>query len=93
MHKHTPGPWKYNPHSLTGCVRGAAGEGIAIANGGAGVMHSNGHLIAAAPELLAALREVVAEADAYEAKHGPMRRPWVRLARAAIAKAEGRAPL
>lgn len=99
MSKHTPGPWVWY-RKLSGSENsrgfGIAQEGKRFAivdvypldeDGVAG--EANARLMAAAPELLEALEEVVAEATAYEARHGEMRRPWVRKARAAIAKAKG----
>lgn len=104
-HNHTPGPWYVktvatDTPELPGSEQHATvahqptGSLVAIVSlkGMAAVDNANAALIAAAPELLEALREVVAEATAFEEKRGyPMARPWVRLARAAIAKAEGRA--
>lgn len=104
MSKHTPGPWVVlNTHDIFTNIGAENADGdCAPYNDGWHVadcgsddlnideIRANARLIAAAPNLLAALQEVVAEADAYEAKHGPMHRPWVRIARAAIAKAEGR---
>jgi hypothetical protein len=85
--KHTPGPWRFDGHGING------NDGTRIAK----VSNTNPHqgdgrtrdtefdatsrLIAAAPELLEALKEVVAISDR---KHDA----WDK-ARAAIAKAEG----
>jgi hypothetical protein len=85
---HTPGPWYSYQHStdffpIVGTV---SGHGLfhILRTGRSSVDDANARLIAAAPELLSALRDILAEADfgdpALEAK-----------ARAAIAKAEGRA--
>jgi hypothetical protein len=79
--QHTPGPW-YNNHQT---VFAPNGEVIteASASPGEDQMFANAHLIAAAPELLEVLRDIMDEAEfgdpSLEAK-----------ARAAIAKATGR---
>lgn len=82
--KHTSGPWKWSeegarivaPHAELGSIVIAkiafvAAESVA-----------NGHLMTAAPELLAALKAVVSVADRKTAEFD--------LAHSAIAKAEGR---
>lgn len=97
--KHTPGPWSVrfrevnngealimNPHGW--CVAESA---VGLPGGFAETI-SNEHLIAAAPELLEALRAVVfaiAPDHDYENIEGFFREP-VSQALAAIAKAEGR---
>lgn len=99
--KHTPGPWRVDPNynrdvqDANGCEVGAAlcvtdiGEkwtisGRITASREEGA--ANARLIASAPELLAALREMVADVDG-----GGSVSPYsVDAARAAIAKAEGR---
>jgi len=96
---HTPGPWEVAGHG--NYVRSRSG-GFAVAQseelpGQDGEeRNANARLIAAAPEMLEALKELVKEFDAYEAAmckrfsaghedHGRQRE----LARLAIAKAEG----
>ena len=76
--KHTPGPWLVRGKQS---IRGFKGEYIASANWNNGA--ANARLIAAAPDLLIALREVLSVADrkTYEFD----------LARAAIALATGEA--
>lgn len=54
--QHTPGPWHFN--AWRGEV--LAAEGFIVAET---VTLSNGDLIAVAPDLLAALRDIVAEVD------------------------------
>lgn len=100
----TPGPWRVDPDDATSvlasddrvtivaCVTGASSNPVTVADA---------HLIAAAPDLLSALVNVLsaaAYAEAVEAskQSGSTETPaWLRLhaafasARAAIAKAEG----
>ena len=90
MAGHTPGPWRF--------MTDTTGEYLAVfatPQGGTKVIcpvkiadEANAHLIAAAPELLDALRALV---QVYEKVGGPLAvDPKVADARAAIAKAEGR---
>lgn len=94
---HTPGPWVVLYTKLGAAygieapgdkgVRGAAGcvvrwSGIGIPSSETG--KANARLIAASPDLLAALKEVVAIADRKTDEFD--------RARAAIAKAEGKQP-
>lgn len=73
--KHTPGPWTFDGKTV-------------FAKGQPNVCRiENGHLIAAAPELLAALQELCA--DKYLAD--PINSDRMKNARAAISKAEGKA--
>lgn len=90
--QHTPGPWRTNiaRRSDNGIVAAhiVAADGgniaqVAIYDDVPGLTEAHARLIAAAPELLEALREVVAISDR---KHDA----WDK-AHAAIAKAEGRA--
>ena len=90
MSKHTPGPWKYGAElsSRTGewlisFDAGNRGRGIGIAETrpGSGQEEANARLIAAAPELLEALEELLAETRINGA--------FADKARAAIAKARG----
>ena len=93
---HTPGPWRWfvsdsidtsQPHIKT--IVGANGQGFALTVG----LYmqedaANAHLIAAAPDLLAALKAVIAN-------HCPNDRVFCgscSAARDIIAKAEGRSP-
>ena len=87
MNKHTPGPWATLPN---GDVVGADGSLIAkIAEPidmSMSEMWSNSELIAAAPDLLAALQQIASNADLY---HPDTIRE---IATAAIAKATGGQP-
>lgn len=94
MSEHTKGPWHIGPETVLRPTMTIYSRPFGLGDicevypkGEEG--KANARLISAAPELLEALEEVVAEATAYEARHGEMRRPWVRKARAAIAKAKG----
>lgn len=111
MSGHTPGPWTIRWGTNVGAVRSGAEWAIVAACGGfatntdKGQHHdeneSNTRLIAAAPELLAALKECADELEEWVAHHyGDDVHPAlerkvyrdmepVRIARAAIAKAEG----
>lgn len=86
---HTPGPWELHKQSTLLMVGDCdwslhteeAGAFLLFCHHPDAPAKANAHLIAAAPELLAALKEVVAISDR---KHDA----WD-MARAAIAKAEG----
>ena len=64
MSKHTPGPWKVNAQRSSGWMDNGvyifAGTNIArvYRDLGQDVQEANAHLIAAAPDLLAALKEL-----------------------------------
>lgn len=101
--QHTPGPW----HVSVGEIVGHVEVGVDDAKDNfICTMHAipptsnmaNALLIAAAPELLDALKRVVALYDSLDlteemrkAGWRNLDQPWVIAARAAIAKAEGRA--
>ena len=79
--KHTPGPWHYHkcPCGMNGCHQYT----ISV-QWSKGFVEADARLIAAAPDLLAALRNYAKESfDGYGQPNGA-------VARAAIAKAEGR---
>lgn len=95
--QHTPGPWRYekaNPSPTTGehLIAGAKPGYLAeIRDCGSGDVSANARLIAAAPDLLACLRQLVKDADdtgeslkVWYAAH-----PHLEAAREAIAKATG----
>lgn len=101
--KHTPGPWKWSDaHSATDerytwSLLGASGYGILSCDGegnspqGLGDF-ANARLIAAAPELLEALKQVTrlfGREIPFDRDHYPTIREAVDCARAAIAKAVG----
>jgi hypothetical protein len=91
MNTHTPGPW--NDDAGLGIVRAdmlivatASGPNETDAVSSIAQRDANARLIAAAPDLLEALRGM-----ADEAYHGVKAQLWMTKARAAIAKAEGKA--
>lgn len=97
MSKHTPGPWAVQPGARDDRVWSNEGF-IADVWSPSGDVASNSHLIAAAPEMLAALREVEeflddqAEAEYFTDRASPVPNQAMRLlveVREAIAKAEG----
>ncbi len=101
--KHTPGPWyvskrnplrviESGPRALTLATVGTNGHGV-TAEGAQAEAEANARLIAAAPKLLEALQDLVAE---YEpnikafATDAPRKAKWM-AALAALAKATGEA--
>ena len=75
--KHTPGPWTFD------------GKTVYAKNQPNVCRIENGHLIAAAPELLNMLRRVVDEYLTQDPANGPISPLTLEQARAVIAKAEG----
>jgi hypothetical protein len=94
---HTPGPWMTSEHDANG-QRIVRGEHIEVAtcwHHSVGSiekeMEANAALIAAAPDMLAALEQALADSD-MPAVHGNAADylfPWRIAARAAIAQARG----
>lgn len=83
MSKHTPGPWEYRGHAW---VQTADDKKTPIANFNFyAATEANARLIAAAPDLLESLQELMVAAD--HVSGGPV--TWLEKARAAIAKATG----
>ncbi len=85
--KHTPGPWTV---TSAGKVKGADGRLVALVwfqQPNSAPRTANDSLIAAAPDLLAALKKALAESVCDE---GRCLHAWHALARAAVAKAESR---
>ena len=90
--KHTPGPWQVTIDCGANVIRAAEKEvrdGViaymfsdCVASTWGGVNEANARLIAAAPDLLAALIDVVGDDES-------LQNPWRVAARAAIAKATG----
>ena len=98
--KHTPGPWSINRAAATH-VQDARERGIAACGGyystdaklamADGEQEANARLIAAAPELLDALRGLLAARDSTTmGRERELYEEWIPKARAAVAKAEGR---
>lgn len=96
---HTPGPWAYDPDSkeVFGSTEEHGCGWIALVEGNdssdqplpAEMRAANARLIAAAPELLAALKELV-EYDDGSNDPGDLGYEILQRCKAAIAKAEGR---
>jgi len=86
MSKHTPGPWKWDGHIEQAIITADSGEevlwGCGCCDSPRLLCTADGHLIAAAPELLEALKEIANMAV-------PVQKTEHRIARAAIAKAKG----
>lgn len=101
--KHTPGPWEHrgltmiSGRNVDGCMFTLANVTPAGDLHNAAECAANARLIAAAPELLAALRALLPDVDheIEQRKHGGNDEDWQELdalsraAHAAIAKAEG----
>lgn len=100
---HTPGPWRSrlstNAAKALNVEAGTLGHNIALVNrhGNKNLQEAaaNARLIAAAPDMLAALKAVVAHEDRAAADMREMgadvpELPWMPQVKAAIAKAEGR---
>ncbi len=84
--KHTPGPWQWTQHfdPTISIYRDGFGQIARLYDSSAGTGKANARLIAAAPDLLAALIEIVSADDAHE-----LTQKHIESARAAIAKATG----
>jgi hypothetical protein len=90
--KHTPGPWKTFPASDGSCFEVCDDDGAPVAAitpqlGDKEI--ANAAIIAAAPDLLAALRKIEAEARGERATTPQLRADIAEWCNAAIAKAEG----
>ena len=89
--KHTPGPWRYEPqngspttgqHMISGSKPGYLAE---VRDCGSGDVVANAHLIAAAPDMLEALKAALSLIEIAIPFDGEVNR----MVRNAIAKAEG----
>jgi hypothetical protein len=101
--KHTPSPWRIDNEGIHPLIRGQANEVVAkilvhtYAMGAtAEEIHANTSLIAAAPELLAVAKQAIEALMSFPGvdnyiQLGAGSGMTIRDARAAIAKAEGRA--
>lgn len=91
-HGHTPGPWEVMPGNLSPlvCVKGDKGWPIAVVVSGHTIKgaNANQHLIAAAPDLLAALKECLPFCKGHRETPAHVER-YERVC-AALAKARGR---
>ena len=86
MSKHTPGPWTHEGHGdITGTENGRKYDVACVyLRLPAGRQEANAKLMAAAPDLLNALIEIVSADDAHE-----LTQKHIESARATIAKATG----
>lgn len=86
MSKHTPGPWQWTQHfdPTISIYKDGFGQIARLYDSSAGTGKANARLIAAAPDLLDALIEIVSADDAHE-----LTQKHIESARAAIAKATG----
>jgi hypothetical protein len=95
MSAHTPGPWLVRPAEVTSGWGLCVGNGkhiVAQLKGPAGAEKvANASLIAAAPEMLEALLDLVALLPDPELDVDAVQREYVLAARAVIAKATGEA--
>jgi len=82
MSKHTPGPWEVHDGFIFSQHLPGVRDSQVIGDARTG---ADARLIAAAPELLAALQAAIAN----EQEHGQDWQPWAQQAREAIAKAMG----
>lgn len=81
--EHTPGPWTYGDDGISGCSFVPEPPTADTPHGLGLRLEADARLIAAAPDLLAALRAICEAGDAIEVMNA------LPTARAAIAKAEG----
>jgi len=81
---HTPGPWLLDIADHDAAIH--AGGTIAMVDDTMALWRGNAALIAAAPDLLAAIKDIVAASDAND---GDSLANAIQAARAAIAKARG----
>lgn len=101
MEKHTPGPWIANGPTICAAPTDAAPIGYQLAHilnpyagavGAADRVAANAALIAAAPDLLAALRVMIPLAErgasTFDRERSDLYRRQIEIARAAIAAAE-----
>lgn len=86
MSKHTPGPWQWTQHfdPTISIYKDGFGQIARLYDSSAGTGKANARLIAAAPDLLNALIEIVSADDAHE-----LTQKHIESARATIAKATG----
>ncbi|MFF1016597.1 hypothetical protein [Proteus mirabilis] len=89
--KGTPAPWRHDEYHRT--VKASNHKTVCIVPTTSNESNANAHLIAAAPELLESLRELVSAMERYEIDVGesaPVKhKEMMNKAKAAIAKALG----
>jgi len=86
--QHTPGPWAASPYMNITSRNGTVAKTEQMPGNDEAERKANAHLIAAAPDLLSALREMMSVFQDHE-QYDEESAEVVSIARAAIAKAEG----
>jgi len=86
--QHTPGPWAVSPYMNITSRNGTVAKTEQMPGNDEAERKANAHLIAAAPDLLSALREMMSVFQDHE-QYDEESAEVVSIARAAIAKAEG----
>jgi hypothetical protein len=86
---HTPGPWEAWQRQSAVFVVACDFQVALLCDGNNSEINANAHLIAAAPDMLAALRGILDDAKAYGMADSAFSGSLIEAA-AAIAKAEGR---
>jgi hypothetical protein len=86
MNKHTPGPWTISESATHVTVRNREGDAVFHDDKRLDGVLGDAHLIAAAPEMLESLTELVSVSLRYRLQESDSA---VEAARAAIAKARG----
>jgi hypothetical protein len=87
---HTPGPWTIEPHNIMQRIKaGKATVALPCMNDDVSAIQcgANARLIAAAPDMLAALQVAVSRVELANAEGNPILSAWLSDARAAIARA------
>jgi hypothetical protein len=90
MSAHTPGPWSSDFPNGDDWIRTEDGDAIVRIGFNQEHREANAHLIAAAPELLEALKAITHRTDLGTALFHKLTEEHAEAALAAIAKAEGR---
>lgn len=86
--QHTPGPWAVSPYNNITSRNGTVAKTEQMPGNYESEQKANAHLIAAAPDLLSALKETIEYLETF-ACHDEQGRAAIKSANAAISKAEG----
>jgi len=88
--KHTPGPWNcVDPHVIRGPKNVVVAKTL-DSKEGYEIKQANAHLIAAAPAMYEALKELCDYYAAYNPIRDKRIEPFIKLTRQALAQAEGK---
>ena len=87
--QHTPGPWSASPYNNITSRNGTVAKTEQMPGNDENERIANAHLIAAAPDLLSALQEMISVFQDHE-QYDEESAEVISMARAAIAKAEGK---